>query len=95
MEESETGHNGNAPHGVLHRLAQEDGTQERGEEGLKKKESPTCIKGALADKIPVHTATPLLCLQDACPAYLKDSWRNSLELSLRLREAVQGVTKST
>lgn len=39
MEGSETDHNGNALHDVLHRLVQEDGMQERDEEGLKKKES--------------------------------------------------------
>lgn len=37
MEELEMGRNGNAPHDVLHRLAQEDGMRETGEEGLKKK----------------------------------------------------------
>lgn len=81
MEELETGHNGNAPHGVLRQLAQEDGTQERGEEGLKKRASPTCIKGTLTDRIPVHAATFLYCLHELCPAYWKDFWRNSLKLS--------------
>ena len=47
MEEWETDHNGNAPRDVLHRLAQEDGMQEKGEEGLKKKERLNCIKGKL------------------------------------------------
>lgn len=40
VEESETDHNGNAPHDVWHRLAQEGGMQETGEEGLKKKVRP-------------------------------------------------------
>lgn len=47
MEELEMDHNGNAPRDVLHRLAQEDGMQEKGEEGLKKKERLNCIKGKL------------------------------------------------
>lgn len=40
MEELEMDRNGNAPHDVLHRLAQEDGMQETGEAGLKKKVQP-------------------------------------------------------
>ena len=47
MEGSETDRNGNGPHGVLHRLVQEDGMQERDEEGLEKKESTACINGTL------------------------------------------------
>ena len=45
MEESETGHNGNAPHDVSHQSAQEGGMQERDEKGLKKNENPTWVRG--------------------------------------------------
>lgn len=51
--------NGNAPRDVLHQLAQEDGMQERGEEDLKKKEGPTCIKETLRNQILIHEATTL------------------------------------
>ena len=46
-EGSEMDHNGNGPRGVWHQLVQEDGMQERDEEGLKRKESPTCISRTL------------------------------------------------
>ena len=57
-------HNGNGPRGVWRQLAQEDGMQERDEEGLKRKESPTCINRTLRNRIPIHEATSPHCLHN-------------------------------
>lgn len=72
MEESETGHNGNAPHDVLHRLVQEGGMQERDEKGLKQKENPACIKGTLCNRIPTHDTTPPYFLHNVGQAHVKE-----------------------